>query len=86
MRPYVTVQSFGICFILSCESTKTVFVPFSPVNASPWANPPNSFPNACVQMSEVAGSLASFLWEVTVSPVVGWMTGAAKCSKSGAGG
>ena len=61
-----------------------VFVPLVLVVVSPCANPPSSFPKALVQMSGVAGSLASVLYLVMVSPVSGWtMPAPAKCSMSG---
>ena len=63
-----------------------VFVPFVPVLLLPCAKLPNSFPNAVVHMSQVAGSFANVLYFVMVTPVVGWTTPApAKYSRSGIG-
>ncbi len=46
------------------------------------ASPPNSFPNAVVQILHVAGSFMSFLYLVMTSFMIGWKTPAAKCSIS----
>jgi hypothetical protein len=57
-------------------------VPFVFVCVSPCARFPNSFPKAVVQVSRKIGSLTSFWYRVMVAPVIGWITGLAKCSIS----
>ena len=61
----------------------SAFVPFVSVLLSPWAKLPDSFPNVVIQTSFRRGFLASFWYLVISSPVVGWMVGLKRCSRSG---
>ena len=72
-RAYVGFFHFArICAILSCVMTKMQFFPLVPDLSSPCAMRPNSFPKACsFQISLVTGSFDSFLYRVTVTPVIG---------------
>ena len=82
MLAYVTTRSVGICFILSCDKMNMESVPFVFVYWLPCARFPNSLPKAVVQVSLKIGSLTSFWYLVMVAPVIGWITGLAKCSMS----
>ena len=77
---YVTTLSWGIRLISLCVITKMEQVTGVFVLLSPWAMMPNYFPNAVDHISRVTGSLTRFWYLVIVSPVMGWMTGAQKCS------
>ena len=57
-------------------------VPLHLVLLSPWAMRPNSLLNDVFHISLVTGALMSLRYWVMVSPVVGWMMGAQKCSMS----
>ena len=48
-------------------------MPFVLVLLSPCVRFPYSFPNAVVHTACVAGSAASFLYFVIISPLMGWM-------------
>jgi hypothetical protein len=64
----------------SCVRTKIELVPGVLVTVSPCARFPNSLPKARAQMSRRCGSACSLLYFAMDSPVMGWMTGAQKCS------
>ena len=51
-------------------------MPFVLILLSPCVRFPHSFPNAVVHTAWVAGSAASLLYFVIVSPLMGWMTAA----------
>ena len=53
------------------------------VVGSPWARLPNSFLKAHDQVSRRSGSLRRMWYLEMALPVVGWMTGAQKCSMFG---
>ena len=74
MLEYETVLSVGMIRISSWLRTMRESVPFVLVLLSPCVRFPHSFPNAVVHTAWVAGSAASFLYFVIVSPLMGWMT------------
>ena len=76
MLAYVTVLSVGMLRISSWLSTMRESVPFVFVLLSPCVRFSHSFPNAVVYTACVAGSAASFLYFVIVSPFMGWMMAA----------
>ena len=78
MLAYVTVLSVGMFRISSWLSTMRESVPFVLVLLSTCVRFPHSFPNSVVHTAWVAGSAASFLYFVIVSPLMGWMR-AAQC-------
>ena len=74
MLAYVTVLLVGMLRISSWFSTMRESAPFVIVLLSPCVRFPHSFPNAVVHTACVAGSVASFLYFVIVSLLMGWMT------------
>ena len=76
MLAYVTVLLVSMLQISLWLSTTRESVPFVFVLLSPCVRFPHSFPNAVVHTACVAGSAASFLYFVIVSPLMGWMTAA----------
>ena len=76
MLAYVTVLFVGMLRISSWLSTMRESVSFVLVLLSPCVRFPHSFPNAIVHTAWVAGSAASFLYFLIVSPLMGWITAA----------
>ena len=76
MLAYVTVLSVVMLQISSWFSTMRESVPFVLVLLSPCVRFPHSLPNAVVYTAYVAGYVASLLYFVIVSPLMGWMTAA----------
>ena len=76
MLAYETVLLVGMLRISSWFSTMRESVPFVLVLLSPFVKFPHSFPNSVFHTACVAGSAASFLYYVIVSPLMGWMTAA----------
>ena len=76
------VRSSGISLISLGSMVKMKSVPDVFVFLSPCATFMNSFPKAVVQIFIVAGSFANVLWLEMISPTMGCMTGAQKCSIS----
>ena len=76
MLAYVTVLSVVMLQISLWFSTMRESVPMVLVLLSPCVRFPHYFPNAVVHTACVAGSAASFLYFVIVSPLMGWMTAA----------
>ena len=58
------------------------FLPYVLVFVLPCARFPNSFPNVAIQIYLVVGSLINVLYFKIVSPLIGYTTGTAKCTKS----
>ena len=76
MLAYVTVLSVGMLRISLWFSMMRESLPFVFVLLSHCVRFPHSFPNAVVHTACVAGSVASFLYFVIDSPLMGWMTAA----------
>ena len=74
MLAYVTVLSAGMFRISLWLSTMTESVPVVLVLLSPCVRFPYSFLNAFVHTAWVAGSTASFLYFVIISPLMGSIT------------
>ena len=76
MLEYVTTQSFGMRNTWSGRSILNVLVPIAPVLLSPWAKLPHYFTKPVSHTSFRSGSFAKRLYDVTISPVFGCITGA----------
>eukprot|EP00978_Attheya_sp_CCMP212_P021710 scaffold63783_cov24-Attheya_sp.AAC.1 len=83
MFAYVTVRSLGMDAIWLGLNILKVSVPIAPVRLSPCASVPHYLPNAVCHTTFNSGSFDTFLYEEMISPDVGWITGAQKCSIPG---